>query len=43
MMILKKILSLFIVEEKNSIFKDNIDLFQTSNAFRFQKQRNVNN
>jgi hypothetical protein len=33
MMILKKILSSFIIEEKNSIFKNNIDLFWISNAF----------
>jgi hypothetical protein len=43
MMILKKILSSFIVEEKNSIFKRDIDLFRISNAFRSQKQKNVNN
>jgi hypothetical protein len=40
MMILKKILSSFIVEEKNSIFKNNINLFRISNAFRFKNKKN---
>jgi hypothetical protein len=39
MMNLKEILSSFIVEEKNSIFKSNIDLFQTLNAFRFKNEK----
>jgi hypothetical protein len=32
-MILKKILLSFIVEKKNSIYKNNIDLFRISNVF----------
>jgi hypothetical protein len=40
-MILKKILSSFIVEEKNSIFKNNIDLFRTLNAFQFKNKKNL--
>jgi hypothetical protein len=42
-MFLKKILSSFIVEKKNSKFRNNVDLFRISNAFRSQKQKNVNN
>jgi hypothetical protein len=41
MMILKKILSSFIVEEKNSIFKSNIDLFRTSNVFSIKNKKNL--
>jgi hypothetical protein len=42
MMILKKILSSFIVEEKNSIFKSNIDLFRTSNVFWLKNRKRWN-
>ncbi len=38
----EKILSSFIIEEKNAIFKNNIDLFRTSNAFRFKNEERLN-
>jgi hypothetical protein len=38
-MLLKKILSSFIVKKKNSRFKNNVDIFRTSNAFRSQNKK----